>query len=102
ALVAGMMKPDYELIGRSLQDVVAEPMRSVLIPGFHSIKQAAVTAGALGCGISGSGPTMFSFCKGKTIADNVGAAMQQQFAAVGLQSEVYVSKVNKEGASVIG
>lgn len=102
ALVAGMMKPDYDLIGRSLQDVVAEPMRSVLIPGFHSIKQAAVTAGALGCGISGSGPTMFSFCKGKTIADNVGAAMQQQFAAVGLQSEVYVSKCNKEGARVIG
>lgn len=102
ALVAGMMKPDYELIGRSLQDVVAEPVRSVLIPGFHSIKQAAIDAGALGCGISGSGPTMFSFCKGKAIADSVGVAMQQQFTRVGLQSEVYVSKVNKEGARVIG
>lgn len=101
ALVAGMMKPDYELIGRSLQDVVAEPVRSVLIPGFHNIKSKAVEAGALGCGISGSGPTMFAFCKNKVIADHVGQTMQQQFEAVGLQSEVYVSGVNKEGARII-
>lgn len=101
ALVAGMMKPDYELIGRSLQDVIAEPVRSVLIPGFHSIKSKAVEAGALGCGISGSGPTMFAFCNGQTIAERVGEAMQQQFLIVGLQSEVYASKVNREGARII-
>lgn len=101
ALVAGMMKPDYELIGRSLQDVVAEPVRSVLIPGFHDIKAQAVEAGALGCGISGSGPTMFAFCKSKGIAEHVGQTMQQQFQAIGLQSEVYVSGVNKEGARII-
>lgn len=101
ALVAGMMKPDYELIGRSLQDVVAEPFRAVLIPGFHSIKAKAVEAGALGCGISGSGPTVFAFCKGKTIAQKVGAAMQKQFERIGLQSEVYVSEVNKEGARIV-
>lgn len=101
ALVAGMMKPDYELIGRSLQDVIAEPYRAVLIPGFHSIKIKAVEAGALGCGISGSGPTMFAFCKGEAIAKRVGEAMQQQFSIVGLQSEVYVSGVNKEGARII-
>jgi homoserine kinase len=101
ALVAGMMKPDYELIGRSLQDVVAEPVRSVLIPGFHSIKSLAVAAGALGCGISGSGPTMFAFCKGNTIAQRVGEVMQQQFAALGLQSEVYISNVNTEGARIL-
>lgn len=101
ALVAGMMKPDYELIGRSLQDVIAEPVRSVLIPGFHTIKAKAVEAGALGCGISGSGPTMFAFCKGQAIAECVGEAMQQQFTIIGLQSEVYVSKVNKEGARII-
>jgi homoserine kinase len=101
ALVAGMMKPDYELIGRSLQDVVAEPVRSLLIPGFHSIKSKAVEAGALGCGISGSGPTMFAFCRSKVIGEHVGATMQKQFAELGLQSEVYVSGVNKEGARII-
>ena len=101
ALVAGMMKPDYELIGRSLQDVVAEPVRSVLIPGFHTIKTKAVETGALGCGISGSGPTMFAFCKGKVIAQQVGEAMQKEFTRIGLQSEVYVSGVNKEGARII-
>lgn len=101
ALVAGMMKPDYELIGRSLQDVVAEPVRSVLIPGFHAIKARAIEAGALGCGISGSGPTMFAFCKGKNIAQKVGEAMQKEFSRIGLQSEVYISGVNKEGAKII-
>lgn len=101
ALVAGMMKPDYDLIGRALQDVVAEPYRSALIPGFHEVKASAIAAGALGCGISGSGPTMFAFCKGKTIAQHVGKAMQQEFLKVGLQSEVYVSGVNKEGARIV-
>jgi homoserine kinase len=101
ALVAGMMKPDYELIGRSLQDVVAEPFRSVLIPGFHAVRSKAMQAGALGCGISGSGPTLFAFCKDKKVAQNVGEAMRKEFAAIGLQSEVYVSGVNKEGARII-
>lgn len=101
ALVAGMMKPDYELIGRSLQDVVAEPVRAVLIPGFHTIKATAMEAGALGCGISGSGPTMFAFCKGEHVAQKVGEAMQKEFSRIGLQSEVYRSGVNKEGAKII-
>lgn len=101
ALVAGMMKPDYELIGRSLQDVIAEPVRAVLIPGFHEIKAKSVEAGALGCGISGSGPTMFAFCKSKAVAEHVGLTMQQEFEAIGLQSEIYVSGVNKEGARII-
>lgn len=96
------MKPDYELIGRSLQDVVAEPFRSVLIPGFHAVKSKAIQTGALGCGISGSGPTMFTFCKDKQIALQVGEAMQKEFASIGLQSELYVSGVNKEGARIIG
>jgi len=60
ALVAGMMKSDYSLIGRSLEDVVAEPLRADLIPGFYNVKNAALQNGALGCGISGSGPTIFS------------------------------------------
>ncbi|MBL7857072.1 MAG: homoserine kinase [Cyclobacteriaceae bacterium] len=100
-LVAGLMKPDFGLIGRSLQDVVAEPIRSVLIPGFDELKAAAVHAGALGCGISGSGPTIFSLCTERALATRVGKVIQEQFARYKLNSEVYISKINLEGAKVI-
>jgi homoserine kinase len=101
ALVAGMMKSDYELIGRSLEDVVAEPLRADLIPGFHKVKNAALQNGALGCGISGSGPTLFSLCKGSENAQQAGKAMQHEFNSIGLKSEVYISSVNNEGAYLI-
>ncbi len=101
ALVAGMMKEDYELIGRSLVDVVVEPLRSVLIPGFDKIKKAAVENGALGCGISGSGPTLFSLCKGMENAQRAGAAMQHEFVDINLESEIYISEVNRRGAYLI-
>ncbi|MBT1702403.1 homoserine kinase [Chryseosolibacter indicus] len=100
-LVAGLMKPDYDLIGRSLKDVVAEPIRSLLIPGFNEIKDAAVKEGALGCGISGSGPTLFALSKNYSTADRVGRAMQLQFLKHKLNSEFYVSEVNRKGAYVI-
>jgi len=99
-LVVGLMKPDYGLIMRSLQDVVAEPIRAVLIPGFQQIKAASIEAGALGCGISGSGPTIFSLCTELDIARQVGKVIQQQFAALQLKSDVYVSKINEKGARV--
>jgi homoserine kinase len=101
-LVVGLMKPDYELIGRSLKDVVAEPTRSVLIPGFHLLKESAINAGALGCGISGSGPTLFALSTDSTIAQKVGEAIQKEFQKMDLKSEVYVSKVNEAGAKIIG
>jgi homoserine kinase len=101
-LVVGLMKPDYELIGRSLKDVVAEPIRSVLIPGFHLLKAEAIKAGALGCGISGSGPTLFALSTDKSIAQKVGEAIQNEFQKMSLKSEVYVSKVNEAGAKIIG
>jgi len=101
ALVAGMMKEDYELIGRSLVDVVVEPLRSVLIPGFDKIKKAAVENGALGCGISGSGPTLFCLCKGVENAQRAGAAMQREFVDINLESEIYISEVNRRGAYLI-
>jgi homoserine kinase len=100
-LVAGLMLSDYPLIGRSLKDVVAEPIRSVLIPGFDDVKRNAVEAGALGCGISGSGPTLFAFSTTEKIANVVGVAMKNTFSKHGLESDVFVSKVNKEGARII-
>jgi len=101
ALVAGMMKEDYDLIGRSLVDVIAEPLRADLIPGFHRVKNAALENGALGCGISGSGPTIFCLCRGEANAFRAGQVIQQEFNSIGLQSEVYVSPVNNEGAHLI-
>ncbi|MBX2904235.1 MAG: homoserine kinase [Chitinophagales bacterium] len=101
ALIAGLMKPDFNLIGRSLHDVVAEPMRALLIPGFNDIKDAALNAGALGCSISGSGPSVFALCEHSTIAQNVALAMQQAFAAIDLNSDAYISKVNKSGAAIV-
>ena len=101
ALIAGLMKPDFNLIGRSLHDVVAEPMRALLIPGFNDIKDAALNAGALGCSISGSGPSVFALCEHSTIAQNVVLAMQQAFAAIDLNSDAYISKVNKSGAAIV-
>lgn len=101
ALVAGMMKEDYELIGRSLVDVVAEPLRSVLIPGFDRIKKAALHNGALGCGISGSGPTIFCLCKGIENARMAGNVIEQEFHSMSLANEVYISEVNREGARIM-
>jgi homoserine kinase len=100
-LVVGLMKPDYGLISRSLQDVVAEPVRSVLIPGFDKIKKVSLKSGALGCGISGSGPTIFSICSSNDVAQAVGKAIQQEFAALQLSSDVFVSKINDQGARII-
>jgi homoserine kinase len=96
-----MMKGDYELIGRSLIDVVAEPQRSVLIPGFEKIKKEALKNGALGCGISGSGPTIFCLCKGMENAQHAGRSIEQEFLTMNLHSEVYISEVNHEGARII-
>ena len=100
-LVVGLMKPDFGLISRSLSDVVAEPIRSVLIPGFNGIKAEAVRHGALGCGISGSGPTIFALSTSQGIAENVANAIQQQFTSIHLKSDVFVSRINNVGAKII-
>ncbi|HLT72151.1 MAG TPA: homoserine kinase [Cyclobacteriaceae bacterium] len=99
-LVTGLMKPDYDLIGRSLHDYIAEPLRSVLIPGFDRIKKMAVQAGALGAGISGSGPTIFALSVSATIASKVGTVIREEFEGFRVDSEVYVSKINLNGARI--
>jgi homoserine kinase len=100
-LIAGLMKPDFGLIGRSLKDVVAEPVRSLLIPGFDIIKEKAVEAGALGCGISGSGPTIFALCTEKEIGFRVGKVIQEEFSRLKLKSDLFVSRINGRGAHLL-
>ncbi|MBK5280116.1 MAG: homoserine kinase [Bacteroidia bacterium] len=100
-LMVGLMSGDTNLISRSLKDVIAEPVRSVFIPGFEAVKSEAVKAGALGCGISGSGPTMFALSGSHEIALAVGEAMQRQFLKYNLKSEVHVSRINLDGAKII-
>jgi len=100
-LIAGLMKPDYGLIGRSLQDVIIEPIRSILIPNFEEVKKAALGAGALGCGISGSGPPIFAFSTSQDVAAKVGQVMQKEFQLLKVESEIYFSKINEEGARII-
>jgi homoserine kinase len=102
ALVAALYRGDLPLLGRSLQDVVAEPVRSVLIPGFASVKAAALAAGALGCSISGSGPSVFALCASLAACEAVGAAMREAFRAAGLDSDLYISLVNATGPVVLG
>ncbi len=100
-LIAGLYTKDYELIGRSLHDEIIEPLRSVLIPGFDLIKQTALENGALGSGISGSGPSIFALSKGKETAEKIGKAMGAVYENMNLPYEIHVSKVNDEGMKVI-
>jgi len=100
-LVAGLYTQDYELIGRSLHDEIIEPVRSMLIPGFDLIKQTAYENGALGSGISGSGPSIFALSKGKENADKIAKAMSTVYEEMNLPYEIHVSKVNDEGMKII-
>jgi homoserine kinase len=100
-LVAGLMKSDFGLISRSLKDVIAEPIRSMLIPGFDTIKQKALENGALGSGISGSGPTIFTLSKDPETARNLGNVISAEFEKFRLNSDVFVSRINPVGAAVL-
>jgi len=100
-LMVGLMSSDYELISRSLHDVIAEPIRSVFIPGFEKIRAEVKQQGALGCGISGSGPTLFALSKDQQTAERVGQLIEKHFLNAELKSESYVSEINLQGAKVI-
>lgn len=100
-LVTGLFTSDYKLIGRSLQDVIIEPVRSILIPGYQRVKNAALVNGALGCSISGSGPSIFALCKGEEIAKNVALAMQDAFNELQIESEAYISEINQIGPLIL-
>jgi homoserine kinase len=100
-LVAGFMKQDYELIGRSLEDVIIEPVRSILIPGFDEVKRKCREAGALGGGISGSGPSIFMMAQEKDIAQEVEEIMKNIFQRIGIDYKTYVTHINTEGVKII-
>jgi homoserine kinase len=102
ALVAALASHDYALLGRAIDDRVAEPVRAALLPGFREAKQAALAAGALGSSISGGGPTAFALVRGVKAGDRVAAAMADAYAACGYRSEVRVAQIDREGAQIIG
>lgn len=100
-LISGLYTEDYDLISRSLHDEIVEPLRSVLIPGFDNIKGAAIEAGALGSGISGSGPSIFAFCKGEKMANKVRVAMCNVLNDMQIPYDSHLSMVNSEGVKEI-
>jgi len=101
-LISGLYQSDYDLIGRSMEDHIIEPIRSILIPGYPEVKKAALNSGVLGCGISGSGPSVFALSKGRQIAETAGEKMYKEFKNIGIESDIYVSKVNNQGPVVLG
>jgi homoserine kinase len=100
-LISGFFMDDYDLIGRALQDHIVEPIRSILIPGFEKLKMNALKAGALGGGISGSGPSVFALSKGLETAEKVSEAMGSSYQELGIPFEIHISKVNREGVKII-
>jgi homoserine kinase len=101
AFMLGIIKEDYDLLSRSICDLLAEPKRTQLIPGFAAAKRAALEAGAIGCGISGSGPSIFALCKGELSAGKVAAVIQKSFSEAGLVSDAIISSLNSPGASIV-
>lgn len=101
SLIHGLHTNDYQLIKRSLHDVVIEPYRSQLIPEFKIIRSKAIDAGALGCGISGSGPSIFALSEGVDNAKMVEAEMKNIFSNTDIAFETYMSKINTEGVKVL-
>lgn len=100
-LIAGLMQNDFTLIASSLKDVIVEPVRSILIPKFNEVQNAALNAGALGCSISGSGPSIFALSNQQEIADKIAKLMQEIFLSVNIGSKVFVSQVNPVGVRVM-
>ncbi len=100
-LITALFTNDYELIGRSLRDVVIEPQRAQLIPHFGQAQMSAMEAGALGCSISGAGPSIFALCRGQKLAKKVGRAMFRIFSEAGVNSDLFLSPINAQGTQPI-
>ena len=102
ALVAGLFRGDWDLIGRAVEDRVAEPLRAAAVPGFAEVKKAALNAGALASSLSGSGPSLFALCRGQERAQAVGEAMVDAFRlAAGLPADLLVSPGRAPGACIL-
>jgi homoserine kinase len=99
-VIAGCYSGDLELIARSLQDLIVEPRRAPLVKGFDAVKRAALSEGALGCSLSGSGPSLFAWCQGPEAGDRIRARMVEAFGAAGVESRGWVSPVDAPGARI--
>jgi len=100
-LITGFFTEDYGLISRSLEDGIVEPVRSLLIPGFTALRTAALEAGALGFGISGSGPSVFALTRGLETAQAVARALEAVYGGFGIPYEIHVSGVSREGVRAL-
>ncbi|GAB2703051.1 homoserine kinase [Mucilaginibacter koreensis] len=100
-LVSGLFMQDIDLIGRSMQDILVEPVRSMLIPDFYRLRELAMEAGAVGFGISGSGPSVFALTKNEDTARRITQRLQQHLTQINIQSQAYVSPVNAAGPRVL-
>ena len=100
-LISGLYTDNYKLISNSLVDIIAEPARKPLIPFFDDVKISATKGGALGAGISGSGPTIFALCKGDEIAKAVYKSVEESYKNTGIDFEMFISKINPEGIRII-
>ena len=100
-LIAGLYSENYDLIGRSLKDVIIEPLRSILIPAFDNVKENALKAGALGCGISGSGPSIFALSKGYDTAEKVATSMKEVYQNTQIDFDIHISPINPKGIRIL-
>ena len=101
AFVSALYTDDYDLLSRSMEDKVIEPYRAMLIPKFEQTRQAALKSGALGSGISGSGPSIFALSRGMQTAKKVGEAMAEVYKHLNLEHQLYLSKINTEGIKIL-
>ncbi len=101
SLIHGLHTSDYNLIQKSLHDVIVEPYRSKLIPHYNEVKQASLQNGALGAGISGSGPSIFALSKGLENAEKVKGAMKKVYSETGITFEIHITKINTEGIKIL-
>ena len=101
SLVAALAKNDYELFSRSMVDTIVEPVRRSLIPKFDEVKAACLDTGALGGGISGSGPSIFMLSETRNIAVNLAAAMRSVYETTGIDFHIYVSQINTQGVRFV-
>ena len=100
-LISGLYTNDYGLISRSLKDEIVEKERSVLIPEYKTLKNSALEIGAIGCGISGSGPSVFAISRGMSLAKEVANQFKDIISKLGIDSDIYVSKINPNGVQKI-
>jgi homoserine kinase len=100
-LIAGLTTGDYPLIGRSVSDLFAEPYRTGQLPGYTALKESALEAGSVGTGLSGSGPSVFSLCRGEEMAIHLGEVMKRHFTARHIQSRTYISRISQAGCKTI-